>query len=243
LEHRRGETLVNFSARTLVIAAHPDDEVLGCGATMARISSENGVVQSMFLTNGESSRFPSLHHASGEQDEKIARRMESAQSAALILGSLPPKFYSFPDNSLDSVPLLEIAKTIEEVIQEFRPSRIFTHYSGDLNIDHQKVHEATLVACRPQSGNVVEEIICFEIPSSTEWRSPTLGLNFSPNFFVSAKGFESKKFEALTAYGSEMREFPHPRSKEAISALMTWRGSTSNLHSAEAFVLARGIYQ
>ena len=233
---------MNFSARTLVVAAHPDDEVLGCGATMARIASEGGVVQTIFLADGESSRFLASEIGSPKVIEKILSRRAAANSAATILGNLPPKFFDLPDNRLDTVPMLEIAKIIDTEIALFKPSLVITHFSGDLNVDHQKVHEAVLVATRPQGDSFVRGVICFELPSSTEWRPPGSGLAFSPNLFVDVKGFEKQKFAAMAAYEAEMRAFPHPRSREAIEALTKWRGSNSNVSLAEAFVLARGIY-
>ena len=181
---------MNFSARTLVVAAHPDDEVLGCGATMARIASEGGLVQTIFLADGESSRFPVSEISATEVIERILARRVAANSAAAILGSLPPKFFDLPDNRMDTVPMLEIAKIIEEEIARFKPLRVFTHFSGDLNVDHQKVHEAVLVATRPQGDSDVGEVICFELPSSTEWRPLGSGQTFTPNLFVDATGFE-----------------------------------------------------
>jgi len=233
---------MNLSSRTLVVAAHPDDEVLGCGATMARITSEGGIVQTIFLADGESSRFLTSEIGSQKVNEKILARREAAISAATILGSIPPKFFDLPDNRLDTVPMLEIAKIIETEIALFKPSRVITHFSGDLNIDHQKVHEAVLVVTRPQGDSSVREVICFELPSSTEWRPPGSGLTFSPNLFINAEGFEHQKFAALAAYESEMRAFPHPRSTEAILALMKWRGASSNLALAEAFIMSRGTH-
>ena len=233
---------MNFSSRTLVVAAHPDDEVLGCGATMARIKSEGGVVQTIFLADGESSRFLASEIRSKEVIERIRVRKEAANSAAIILGSLPPKFFDFPDNRLDTISTLDIAKIIEKEIALFKPSRVITHFSGDINVDHQKVYGAVLAATRPQGDSCVTEVMCFELPSSTEWRPHGSGQNFFPNLFINVNGFEDQKFAALKAYEREMRPFPHPRSQEAILSLMKWRGATSNLFSAESFLLERGNY-
>ena len=233
---------MNLSARTLVVAAHPDDEVLGCGATMARIASNGGTVQTIFLADGESARFPLSKIISKEVTERIQARKEAAYSAAEILGSLPPKFFDLPDNRLDTVPILEIARIIEQEIALFKPNLVMTHFLGDINVDHQKVHEAILIALRPQSGINARELICFEVPSSTEWRPSGLGQVFSPNLFIDVKGFGEQKLAALKAYDAEMRPFPHPRSYEAIESLMKWRGASSNNMLAEAFLLTRGIY-
>ena len=233
---------MNLSNRTLVVAAHPDDEVLGCGGMIARIVAEGGIVQTIFLADGESSRYLESKIGSQEVVEKIRARRAAANSAATILGSLPPKFFDLPDNRLDTIPTLDIIKIIEYEIAKFQPFRIITHFSGDLNLDHQKVNEAVLVATRPQGISCVAEVICFELPSSTEWRPPDSGQNFSPNLFVNVERFANQKIRALAEYESEMRDFPHPRSKEAIEALMKWRGATSNLPLAEAFVFSRCIF-
>jgi len=233
---------MNLSSRTLVVVAHPDDEVLGCGATMARIASEGGVVQTIFIADGESSRYMPSEIKSHELQERIRNRKTAANSAAQILRSLPPKYFDLPDNRLDTLPVLDIAKIIEKEIALFEPSRVITHFFGDINVDHQKVHEAVLIATRPQGGSCTTEVMCFELPSSTEWRPPGSGQNFSPNLFIDVSSFESQKFAALKSYETEMRPYPHPRSFEAIQALMKWRGATSNLLLAEAFILLRGIF-
>jgi LmbE family N-acetylglucosaminyl deacetylase len=232
---------MNFSATTLVIAAHPDDEVLGCGATLARITSEGGTVQTIFLADGESSRFenPELH--SRELEKQINSRKAAANSAAEILGCLPPIFLDLPDNKLDSVPMLEICKLIENELKELQPARIITHSSSDLNIDHRIAHEVSLIVSRPIS-NSLKEVFAFELPSSTEWRPPGSGSIFSPNVFIEVGIFEEIKKNALNSYKSEMREFPHPRSLTSIFAQMSLRGSHSGTSSAEAFQLLRGIY-
>ena len=232
---------MNLSSRTLIVAAHPDDEVLGCGATMARIIAEGGNVQVIFLSDGESSRFDVSQRDSDDVISKIESRKLAAIVAATILGSNPPKFFDLPDNQLDTVPLIEIAKIIEKEIASFKPAIVITHFPGDLNVDHQKAHEAVLIATRPQNDSSVTDILCFELPSSTEWRPPGTGQNFIPNYFVGVSGFQDKKFAALEAYEEEMRRYPHPRSKEAIESLMKWRGSNANLQIAEAFLLVRGI--
>jgi LmbE family N-acetylglucosaminyl deacetylase len=242
MEYRCKETILNLSTRTLVVAAHPDDEVLGCGGTMARIAFEGGEVQTIFLTDGESSRYFAEDIESRELSLRIQSRIKAADAAAKILGSLPPKFLNFPDNQLDSIPLLEIVRLIETEISRFQPSRVITHHVGDLNIDHQLTYEAVLVATRPQGGCPVKELLSFEIPSATEWRPAGNGPSFSPNLFVNIDTFEKQKLAALNSYKSEMKEFPHPRSIDAISALMRWRGATSMLDFAEAFILNRGIY-
>ena len=233
---------MKLSVRTLVVAAHPDDEVLGCGGTMARIAAEGGVVQALFLADGESSRYLTEEIGSIEVQKKIEARMSAAKRSAKILGSLPPKFANLPDNRLDTVPILEIVKVIEGEVKKFEPLRVITHFPGDLNIDHQIVSEAVSVATRPQGTQSVDELLYFEVPSSTEWAWKGIQSHFQPNFFIGVDEFASKKFDALSQYQAEMRDFPHPRSVEGIKSLMKWRGASCNLNSAESFLLARGVY-
>ena len=230
---------MNFNTKTLIVAAHPDDEVLGCGGTIAKIVANGGAVQTIFLADGESSRFPITDIHSRRVKEKIAARRDAANAAAKIVGSEPPKFYDFPDNRLDTIALLDISKIIEEEITAFSPQRVITHFAGDLNRDHQIVLEAVMIATRPVLKSCVNEVISFEIPSSTEWGPVGVGLQFSPNLFVSVDEFVNLKFAALDAYEVEMRNFPHPRSKEAIEALMKWRGATVGTKSAESFMVER----
>ena len=232
---------MKFSERIMVVAAHPDDEVLGCGATLARFAADGGVVQTIFLADGESSRFSTTDSKLAEIEERVKQRRAAANLAAAILGTEPPMFFDFPDNRLDTVPLIEIVRVIESALSLFEPVHVFTHFAGDLNVDHQRVHEAVSVATRPQRGLSVREVASFEIPSSTEWGPSSYGQTFSPNYFVDVSDFKSQKFAALQAYESEMREFPYPRSYEAIEALMKWRGSSANLFLAESFILERRI--
>ena len=231
--------MINPNSRTLVIAAHPDDEVLGCGATMARIAKSGGQVQCIFLADGESSRFATSERNSKQVLNRVETRRKAAKEAAILLGSLSPKFHDFPDNQLDTVPLLTLTKVIEAEMQLFRPTRVITHHLSDLNVDHQLVHEAVLVATRPQNDSSVMEVLFFEIPSSTEWRTPGSGVSFTPNLFVDVVEFVEQKFGALGAYETEMRTFPHPRSRDAIDALMKWRGANSGYLAAEAFMVGR----
>jgi LmbE family N-acetylglucosaminyl deacetylase len=227
--------------KILVAAAHPDDEVLGCGATIAKLAEEGAEIHVVFFSDGESSRFKGSNFSTHEVAEKINSRQIAAIKAASVLGANPPLFFDFPDNRLDTIPLLDLTQALEDVIIELCPTLIFTHFPGDLNVDHQKVFEAVLVAARPQNNSTVKEILCFEVPSSTEWSTQVHRQGFSPNYFVDVSGYEHKKFQALQVYESEMREFPHPRSYEAIDALMKWRGAAANLKLAESFHLVRRI--
>ncbi len=223
------------ACRILVVAAHPDDEVLGCGGTIARHADEGDEVQVLFLTDGVGARGIS---SSGPACQA---RKSAAHAAAATLGIGEVQFLGLPDNRLDSVNLLDVVKPIEHIVQEFRPSVIYTHHGGDLNVDHRISHEAVLTACRPQPGASVSRILFFETPSSTEWADPSIGPAFRPTCFVGIAEQMSRKTAALRLYEEEMRPFPHARSLEAIEALARTRGCAAGLPAAEAFVILREI--
>lgn len=219
----------------LVVAAHPDDETLGCGGTIARWSSEGTKVHVAFLTDGVGAR------DKNSQAEEVKRRQSAGNAAASILGVTSTCFFDLPDNQLDSIPLLSIAKKVEELVGRFTPDLVITHHAGDLNIDHRIVHSAVVTACRPQKGHPVKTILCFEVPSSTEWQSPGALQAFEPQCYVDISDSLTSKLAALSAYSDEMRSWPHPRSIEAVTHLGRWRGATVGVDAAEAFMLVRHI--
>lgn len=216
----------------LVVAAHPDDEVLGCGGTIANHSLEGDAVHILILADGETSR------TSAPSD---AKRNSAALKAAVALGAKPPKLLGLPDNRLDSQPLLDVIRHVEAYVSEISPQVIYTHHGSDLNVDHAVAHRAVLTACRPLPGSPVKAIYSFEVPSSTEWTSAALGPAFRPNYFVDISTAAKQKHAALDCYREELRPFPHPRSHEAIEALARWRGATCGLALAEAFETVRCI--
>ena len=223
----------------LVVAAHPDDEVLGCGGTIARLSQAGVNVDVLLIADGEKSRLS--NNQLGEMNSLILGRQYAAEQARSVLGSRSVECLDFPDNSLDTVGMLDIVKTIEDRVEKFRPSLVFTHHPSDVNIDHRIVHEAVTVACRQIPGFSVKELLFFEVMSSTEWRPIGKGTNFEPNYYVDISSTIEVKKRALLAYDSEMRDFPHPRSLRACEALATWRGATVGVIAAEAFVLGRRV--
>lgn len=219
----------------LVVAAHADDEVLGCGATMARMAAAGRAVHVLILADGVSSRG---HTAA---DDALAARMRAAQKANDILGTASLKVCTLPDNRLDGVDLLDIVYLIEERIREIQPGTLLTHHYGDVNIDHRRTHEAVLAACRPQPGHCVRELLFFEVSSSTEWRTAHSAPSFVPDYFVDVSTELECKLAALGAYADELREFPHPRSLQAAEMLARWRGATVGVSAAEAFEVGRMI--
>jgi len=219
--------------KALVVAAHPDDEVLGCGGTVARLTNEGVTVKIIILATGALSR-----DSANNQDVQALKH--SAKESAKILGVSDIIFGSFPDNKMDTVALLDIIKFIESHTRDFFPNLVFTHCSSDLNIDHQLCHEAVLTAFRPLPKSSVKTILTFETVSSTEYAFGTRE-RFKPNFFVEIDKFSRQKADALGAYKEEMRKFPHPRSVKHIKNLAVVRGAEVGLNQCEAFNLVRNI--
>lgn len=221
----------------LIFAAHPDDEALGCGGTIAKLADGGAKIHVAFLADGVSSR----GRTSAEQQLELHSRRIAAKRSCDILGVSSVSFGEFPDNRLDTVALLDIVQMLESLIVEHRPEMVLTHHAGDLNIDHRRVHEAVVTACRPQRGHPVKSLLSFEVPSSTEWQLPSSGVVFMPNWFVDISDTLDRKFAALDAYATEMRSWPHPRSRQAIEHLARWRGATVGVDAAEAFMLGRRV--
>lgn len=224
--------------RTIVIlAAHPDDEVLGCGGTIAKLADEGAIIHVAFLADGVFSRAGDA----GTQQAELAARRAAAQKACDILGVKSVFFGEFPDNRMDTVALLDITKALEELITEHKPEVVFTHHAGDVNIDHRRMHEAVVTACRPQRGHPVKTLLSFEVPSGTEWQLPGSAPVFAPNWFVDISDTLERKLAALDAYAAELRDWPHPRSRQAVEHLARWRGATVGVDAAEAFMLGRQL--
>lgn len=216
--------------QVLVIAAHSDDEALGCAGTIAKHIAEGDHVHLLFMTDGVGSR--------NMEGEEASERLSAAQLVAKILKVNSFTNLTFPDNRMDSVPLLDIVQEIESKIDEIQPEVIYTHHIGDLNIDHQVTHKAVMTACRPQPGFCVKEIYGFEVLSSTEWQTPGV-LSFVPNVYIDITDYIEIKRTVLEVYAEEMREPPHSRSIENTIRLSGCRGATVGFDYAEAFMLLR----
>lgn len=234
-ESQQGLKKQSRQAPVLIVAAHPDDEVLGCGGTIAKLADTGVPVHVVFLADG-------VHSRGGESNaQELEARRQAAVKACEILGVSSVSFRDFPDNCMDTVPLLDITRTVEHYLHEYQPSAVFTHHGGDVNIDHRRTFEAVTVACRPQMGNTVKSILSFEVPSSTEWQLTGNALAFVPNWFVDISATLGRKMAALQAYEFEMRDWPHPRSYQGVEHLAKWRGATVGAEAAEAFVLGRQL--
>ncbi|MGQ9864644.1 MAG: PIG-L deacetylase family protein [Bacteroidia bacterium] len=224
--------------RILIVAAHPDDEVLGCGGTIKKLSHQGERVYVAILGEGITSRYSKREKADFSQVESLRH---SAHKVAQILGIQELFFYDLPDNRFDSIPLLDVVKMVEEIVAQVRPQVIYTHHGGDLNIDHVVTYRAVLTATRPMAGQSVEELYAFEIPSSTEWTFQRLEPIFRPNVFVDISSTLENKLQAISYYDSEARKFPHPRSPEALGAIAQRWGSIAGFQAAEAFELIRAL--
>lgn len=226
-----------MTGTTLILAAHPDDEVLGCGGTIAKLVDQGSIVHVAFLADGVFSR----ERCKVRHQEELRIRRAAAQKACDILGVKSVSFGDFPDNRMDTVALLDIISVVEELITEHLPDTVFTHHAGDVNIDHRRLHEAVVTACRPQQGHPVKTLLCFEVPSSTEWQLPASAPAFMPNWFIDISTTLDRKLAALEAYVDELRAWPHPRSRQGVEHLAHWRGATVGVDAAEAFILGRQL--
>ncbi len=222
--------------RLLVVAAHPDDEILGCGGTVARLVDEGYEAYSLVLGEGITSRDDKRDQEKRAEDIKQLKKQISR--ANKIVGIKEVFTHEFPDNRFDTLPLLDIVKVIEKLKNQIRPDLIFTHFEKDLNIDHRITYQAVVTATRPLPREPVRCIYSFEILSSTEWNWP---LSFSPDVFFNIEKGINKKIEAMREYKSELRDFPHPRSLKGIKLNAEYRGMLTGLKYAEAFKLVRAI--
>lgn len=226
-------------ARVLVVAAHPDDEVLGCGGTIARHADAGDQVQVLIVAEGATSR--QQQRDRNQATKALSALAQAAQQAGAILGAQGVEMLDLPDNRLDSLDRLDLIKHIEERIVCYQPQVVYVHHAGDVNVDHRRLHEAVVTACRPMPGQPVRLLLSFEVASSTEWQPPGSAPSFQPNWFVDISAQWPRKREALAAYASEMRPWPHARSLKALEHLARWRGAQVGVEAAEAFCLLRQL--
>lgn len=225
--------------RILLVVAHPDDELLGVGASMNRLIEDfNAKVKVVILGEGITSR--SDQRDAEKWQNELATHKKNIEDAQQAIGYQELAVYDLPDNRFDQVDLLDVIKIVEAEKKSFNPEVIFTHHGGDLNIDHRITYQAVITACRPMENESVQSIICFETPSGTEWRASDDPHPFVPNFYieVSEKNL-SAKIKGMESYEFEKRPYPHPRSPEALKILAQYRGLTVGKHFAEAFRIIR----
>lgn len=224
----------NKSKVVLVVVAHTDDETLGCGGTIARHLKNGDKVYGVSMTDGVGAR-------GTEDSEEIKKRAQASINAGKILGLEWLEGGSFPDNAMDTVGLLDVAKVIERAKMLTKPTIVYTHSSADLNIDHRIVSQATLTAFRPQPNEVWEEIRTFEVASATDYGHKSITKEFNPNLYVDISETWKTKLAALKEYNMEMREAPHTRSFDGLENLAKYRGNQVGLPYAESFEIIRKV--
>jgi len=223
--------------RVLIIAAHPDDEVLGMGGTIAKLVKEGNVVDVLIVTDGSSSQYRDSDHLA----EIIEAKKKETRNCADVLGIRDIYYGELPDMKLDTTPHIRINRVIEDVIDKVQPDSVFTHFWGDVNCDHQNVYKSTLVAVRPVLGQVVRELYCYRVPSSTEWTPNKADTMFMSNYFVDIQEFTEQKYNAFACYSTELRDYPHPRSVQYLRENDKVVGLRVGMFAAEEFVLLRKL--
>jgi|SaaInlStandDraft_6_1057023.scaffolds.fasta_scaffold55572_2 N-acetylglucosamine malate deacetylase 1 len=215
----------------LILCAHPDDETLGLGGTLAIHKNNKDNVHVIIFTTGQFGR--------DESKKGIETRKLECERACKILGVKTIEFLNYDDQKLEFVNLTELTNHIESFIKKLKPNTVYTHFWGDMNQDHRRVYEASIIATRPKKNSSIKELICYETPSSTD--NPMEFNNFNPNYFVDIQKVVTTKIKAVKQYKNEIPKSPHPRSVEAIQNRAKYWGSTINLNYAEAFLKIREI--
>lgn len=219
-------------SRVLVVGAHPDDEILGVGGTLAQHVRDGDEVHAVVVADGATSRY---------RGDMVSVLADSAARAAKVLGLASLRMEGLPDQRLDALPLVEVTQTIEAIVDEVRPRFVYTHFPGDVNADHGVVAKATWVASRPYVAPYLHRFAVFETPSSTEWAWPTDGTGFTPCLFVDITATLEQKLAAMDCYESELRPYPHPRSDQALRERAAGWGSKVGRAAVEAFQVLREV--
>lgn len=216
----------------LVIAPHPDDEILGCGGTIARLTADGQTVHVVITTRGEPSRYP---------PEDVERVRAEAAAAHTLLGVTQSHWLDHPAAELDRVPHAELNGSMDALFETVRPDTLFLPFAGDIHLDHQLTFRSALVAARPRNWRYPTRIYAYETLSETNWSAPCLAPGFAPNVFVDIHETLDRKLDAFACYRSQVCAFPNERSPEALRALATLRGATVHRRAAEAFLLIREV--
>jgi len=216
--------------KVLVVAAHPDDEVLGAGATLAKHVDQGDEVHACVLSEGATSRY---------EDDMVSELVQCGKQAAEVIGLRSLRFEQLPDQRLDLLPLIEVTQAVEDVVDTVRPEVVYTHFPWDVNSDHAVVARCVWTACRPYRFPSVRMVAAFETPSSTEWALPGEHRRFEPQRYVDVSATLTRKLDAMRCYHSELRAYPHPRSLRALQERAAYWGSVVGLPAAEPFLVLR----
>lgn len=216
----------------LVIAPHPDDEVLGCGGTIARYAAAGHAVHVAIVTTGMSPRY--------DQQDVGRVRAEAARAHAL-LGVTETHYLDLPAAELDRVPHADLNAVFDRLVEEIRPRTLFLPFLGDVHLDHQLVFRSVMVAARPKADHYPPRLLAYETLSETNWSAPYVEPHFQPNLYIDIVDTLERKIAAFRCFESQCRSFPDERSPEALRALAQLRGATVRRHAAEAFVIVREV--
>ncbi len=223
--------------KVLVVVAHPDDEVLGMGGTIAKLHDAGHEITLMIITDGSTSQY----RGDERLEQIIAEKKTETANAATILGIDRVIYGGLPDMKLDMTAHIDVNNVIEKAVGEIEPDMIFTHFYADVNMDHQMVYKSVQVASRPVAGRSLKGVILFNTPSSTEWSFQFPDSAFCPNYYVDITDTAERKYKAMKEYATELREYPHPRSIEYLRTNDSSVGINVGLERAEAFMIARYI--
>ena len=234
--------------KVLIVASHPDDEVLGMGGTIKKLSKNKNQIKIVIMATGIAAR-RSINYKNSPKystnktenqimNKQIKKLKQDAEKSSKIMGVNDIEFLNFPDNEMDTISNLELTKSIEKIIHTFKPEVVYTHTPHDINVDHIACYRAVLTATRPKKNTKVKRVYAFEVPSSSEWNFTSI---FTPNTFVDITNEMKYKIKALQAYTTELGKYPHPRSSKALEAIGSRWGSVSGFLFAEAFCLVRSL--
>ncbi|MCF3641815.1 PIG-L family deacetylase [Rhizobium sp. TRM95111] len=226
------DSLAQSFGRTVVIAPHPDDEVLGAGGTIARLAAGGGDVQVVVVTEGKPPAYG---------PDMVARIQNEAREAHALLGVSNTHWLGLPAAALAETAHATLNAALFRIFEELRPKTVLVPFVGDIHVDHQLIFLSSLVASRPHQHGFPERILAYETLSETNWNAPYLAPNFVPNVFIDISQTLGTKAEAMRCFRSQLRDPPHERSIATIEALATVRGATVLTPAAEAFVLVRYV--
>lgn len=225
-------SMLNAVKVAVVIAPHPDDEVLGCGGTMARLADAGAQVHVVIMTRGRPPHFP---------EAQIDRVMAEARMAHRLLNVTQTHFLDLPAARLDSLPIADVNAQLGRILQPIQADTMFVPFIGDIHFDHQIAFTAAMVCARPRAPGTPSRIYAYETLSETNWYAPGITPAFLPNMYVDISAHLERKLDAFRCFASQVKDFPDERSIQALRSLAILRGATVFRHAGEAFMLVRQV--